>query len=188
LASSKLEPMSVSQEFQDRVARVEGLVQKLESSADPATRSTARELIQCLMELHGTGLERILEMVAGRGEAGTELIDSMGRDELVGSLLVLYDLHPEDFETRVMRALDKVRPVLRERGAGVETIQVSESLVHVKITGAGSKELETAVREVLFECAPDAAEVVIEGGKGKASGQNFVPLSSLVPARVLASS
>jgi NifU-like domain len=173
--------MSVTQEFQERVARIEGLVHKLESSADPASRHTARELIQCLMELHGTGLERILEIVASRGDAGIGWIDSLGRDELVSSLLVLYGLHPDDFETRAMRALDKVRPMLRERGAGVEAQEVTESMLRVKITGAGSKELETAVRDALFECAPDAAEVVIEVGKGRASGSNFVPLSSLVP-------
>jgi len=133
------------------------------------------------MELHGAGLERILEIVASRGDAGVGLIDSLGRDELVSSLLVLYGLHPDDFETRVIRGLDKVRPVLRERGAGVETLAVTESLVHVKITGAGSKELETAVRDALFESAPDAGEVVIDGGKVRAGGSNFVPLSSLVP-------
>ena len=171
--------MSVTQEFQDRVARIEGLVQKLEASADPASRSTARELIQCLMELHGAGLERLLEIVAGSGDAASGLIDSVARDELVSSLLVLYGLHPDDFETRVMRALDKVRPVLRERGAGLEALAGSENMVRVKITGAGSKELEKVVREALFESAPDAAEVVIEGGKVRAGGSNFVPLASL---------
>lgn len=180
----------MTQEFQDRIARIEGLVQKLENSADPASRSNARELIQSLMELHGAGLERILETVASCGEAGAGLIDSLARDALVSSLLVLYGLHPDDFETRVMRALDKVRPALRERGAGIEALEVTESTVRVKITGAGSKELEKAVREALFESAPDAAEVVIEGGKGRpsesgrAAGSNFVPLSSLAPARV----
>jgi hypothetical protein len=171
--------MSVTQEFQDRVARIEGLVQKLEASADPASRRCAKELIQCLMELYGAGLERILEIVANDGDAGSGLIDSMARDQLVSSLLVLYGLHPDDFETRVMRALDKMRPVLRERGAGLEALAVSESTVRLKMTGAGSQELEKAVREALFESAPDAAEVIIEGGKGRAGGSNFVPLSSL---------
>jgi hypothetical protein len=171
--------MSAAQEFQERVARIEGLVHKLENSADPVARSSARELIQCLMELHGAGLDRILEIVASRGDAGVGLIDSLAGDALVSSLLVLYGLHPDHFETRVMRALDKVRPALRERGAGVEALVVTESTVRVKITGAGLKELEAAVREALFEGAPDAAEVIIEGGKGKPSGSNFVPLSSL---------
>jgi hypothetical protein len=133
------------------------------------------------MELHGAGLERILEIVANDGHAGSNLIDSMARDELVSSILVLYGLHPDDFETRITRALDKVRPALRERGAGLEALAVSESTVRVKITGAGSQELEKAVREALFESAPDATEVVIEGRKVRAGGSNFVPLSSLVP-------
>jgi hypothetical protein len=106
--------MTATQEFQERVARIEGLVKKLENGADPASRSTARELIQSLMELHGAGLERILEIVATSGDAGQGLIDSVARDELVGSLLVLYGLHPDNFEARVLRALDKVRPALRE--------------------------------------------------------------------------
>lgn len=171
--------MSVTEEFQERMARIEGLVHKLEASADPASRSTARELIQCLMELHGTGIERLLEIAASAGDAGPGLIDTMSKDELISSLLVLHGLHPYDFETRIQRALDKVRPVLRERGAGIEALELTESIVRVKITGAGSKELEKIVREALFENAPDAGEVVIEVGKGRAAGSNFVPLSSL---------
>jgi len=174
--------MTATQEFQERVARIEGLVKKLETSADPASRSAARELIQSLMELHGASLERILEIAATSGDAGQGLIDSIARDELVSSLLVLYGLHPDNFETRVLRALDKVRPALRERGAGVDALTVTESVLRVKITGAGSKELEMVVREALFEHAPDAVEVIIEGGKGRAGGSNFVPLSSLQTA------
>jgi hypothetical protein len=64
----------------------------------------------------------------------------------------------------------------------VEALTVTESVLRVKITGAGSKELEMVVREALFEHAPDAVEVIIEGGKGRAGGSNFVPLSSLQPA------
>lgn len=176
--------MSVTTDFQERIARVEGLVQKLENSGDPASRSSARELIQSLMELHGAGLERILEIVADKGEPGIALIDSMGQDELVSSLLVLYGLHPEPFETRVLRALDKVRSVLREHGAGLEDLAIAESTVHARISGAGSKELEKSVREALMECAPDATVVSIEGGKVRAGGSNFVPVASLLGSSV----
>ncbi len=31
------------------------------------------------------------------------IIDRLGRDPLVGSVLILYGLHPEDIETRVQR-------------------------------------------------------------------------------------
>src|SRR5262245_45820581 len=52
------------QAFQQRLEHLDGLLQAIEASADPAVRSSAREAIQTLMELHGAGLERILEIVA----------------------------------------------------------------------------------------------------------------------------
>ena len=167
------ESMPATQEFQERIGRIEGLVQKLESVADPDLKRTAKELMESLMELHGAGLERILEIVSG-----ANLVHLLAGDALVGSLLVLYGLHPDDFETRVRRGLDKVRPLLRSHGARIEVIAISETLVHVKIIGAGSSDLDTAVREAVIETAPDAAGVVIEG---KPAGQppGFVPLSSL---------
>jgi hypothetical protein len=75
------------------------------------------ELVQSLMELHGTGIGRMMEIVAESGESGLDVIDGFGRDELVGGLLLLYGLHPIPLETRVRQALDKVRPYLQSHGA-----------------------------------------------------------------------
>ncbi len=174
--------MSATQEFQQRAARIEGLVQKLETAADPALRATARELVQCLMELHGTGIERILEIVSSAREAGAGLLESLGHDELVSSLLVLYSLHPEDFETRVRRGIDKARQALRKRGVSLDVLSVDETLVHVKIIGLATEDLQTVVSDALSETAPDALNVVIEGGRQQAQG--FVPLSSLLASGV----
>jgi hypothetical protein len=173
--------MSVTQEFQERVGRIDELVRKLESSRDPNLRETARDLIQSLMELHGAGLERILEILSSAGgDAGAVIIDSLAHDELVSSLLVLYGLHPEDFETRVRRGLDKVRPVLRARGASLHEIEITGDRVRLKLGGSATKELQDAVREALLETAPDAAEVAIEGGVDRAQTSSFVPLTSLL--------
>jgi hypothetical protein len=118
--------MRDTKELKQQVGRIDALVQKLESSADPSTRGTALDLVQSLMEFHGAGLERILEIVSTTGgDAGAELVQSLAHDELVSSLLVLYGLHPEDFEARVRRGLDKVRPLLRSRGAGLEVIAIA---------------------------------------------------------------
>lgn len=170
--------MSATQEFQERAARIEGLVQKLEAAADPALRATARELVQCVMELHGTGLERILEIVSTARGAGAGLLETLGHDELVSSLLVLYSLHPEDFETRVRRGIDKARQALRKRGASLDVLTIDETLVRVQIIGAGTEDLQSVVRDALLETTPDASNVVIEGGKQQAHG--FVPLASIV--------
>ena len=97
--------MGVDKDFQKRVQKIGSLVQDLESIADPASRSAAKELVQSLMDLHGTGLERILEMVFESGESGPRIIDELGQDPLVSSLLILYGLHPDELQTRVERKL-----------------------------------------------------------------------------------
>jgi Fe-S cluster biogenesis protein NfuA len=171
--------MNETQEFKKRIGRIDALIQKLESIADPALRATAKELVQSLMELHGAGIERMLEIVSEAGPAGSSIIASMGRDELVTSLLVLYDLHPDNFETRVHRALEKVRPVLRLEGARIEVIAIAEGSVHLQIRGAPATDVRAAVREALFETAPDASDVVIEGGHERAASSSFVPLAVL---------
>ena len=132
------------------------------------------------MELHGAGLERILEIVSSTGgDAGAVLLQSLAHDELVSSLLVLYGLHPENFETRVRRGLDKARPFLRSRGASLDVVAIEADQVRLKINGPASAEFEEAVREALLETAPDAVDISIEGGVGRAPSSSFVPLTSL---------
>jgi len=173
--------MRAIQEFQEHIGHIETLVQKLESARDPALRETGRDLIRSLLELHGAGLERVLEIISTTsGDAGAAIIEALAKDELVSSLLVLHGVHPEDFETRARRGLDKVRPVLRSRGAGIEIIALAGDRIHVKIQGAGSKDLEEAIRGALLETVPDAAEIVIDGAAEKARSPNFVPLASLL--------
>jgi hypothetical protein len=174
--------MRETKEFQDRVGRIEGLVEKLESTADPALRRVARELIEALMDLHGAGLEQILEIVSQSGEGGSALVQLLSHDQLIGSLLVLHGLHPEDFETRVRRGLDKVRPMLRAQGARVDILAIGDGTVSVKVIDDGRSNLEPTVREALLEAAPDASHVSIEGGKPAGNTSGFVPLSSLRPA------
>src|SRR5579862_2216921 len=103
------EPMSVEQEFHQRIQSVEQLIGKIDEAADPALRATVRELVQIVMDLHGAGLERMLELIRAAGEGGAGIVAHMGRDELVGSLLVLHGIHPANLETRVEQALEKAR-------------------------------------------------------------------------------
>jgi hypothetical protein len=167
--------------FHDRIGRIEGLVQKLEASPDPALRRSAKELVESLMELHGAGFERMLEISS---EAGAGIVDAFGNDPLVSSLLILYGLHPDGFEIRVRRALEKVRPLLRAEDAHLDAIAIGETTVRVKIVGSESRKLEEAVREALLESAPDATEVIIEGTslKGNGRASDFVPLTALTGA------
>jgi hypothetical protein len=188
--------MRDTQAFREQIGRIEELVQDIESTADPAMRATAKELVQSVMDLHGAAIERILEIVTKAGEPGTRIVASLGADELTGSLLVLYNLHPEDFATRVHRGVERAQQVLVRRGAVVHLLAIGDSTVQLKIDtnghncGSTTAELQSIIRGELFEAAPDATEIMIDPAQSE-SASGFVSLDSLQvrngtgPTRVL---
>jgi len=172
-------------EFRERVQRIGGLVQEIETIADPAVRASTRQLVQSLMELHGAALERALELVAEAGDPGMSIIDRLGRDPLVSSVLVLYALHPEDLDSRVLKALERVKPQLRKQGCEVELLALSEGVVRLRVQtgehtyGSTAKTAQATLEEAIYDAAPDLVSLSIEGLDGKpASG--FVALDKLI--------
>lgn len=161
--------MKGKKEFQQRLQKIEELVQTIESAADPNVRSGAVELMQSLMEMHSTALERILEIVFESGPQGGAVIDELARDEMVESLLLLYGLHPLDLESRVMAALEKARPNLHSHGAEVELLGIDDGVIHLRLQGgagggcgSSAGTLKTAVEEAIYESAPDITALEIE--------------------------
>jgi hypothetical protein len=152
----------------ERVRRIEDLVRRVENIADAESRQTALSLMEAILELHGAGLERIMEISFDAGESGKAVIRRFAGDSLIASLLVLHGLHPDDLETRVTHALGKAR-------VDAELMGVFDGVVRVRLTGSGCG-LKEAVETVLREAVPDAAEVVIEESL---PSNGFVPLSSL---------
>ena len=177
--------MAEDKDFQKRVQRISGLINELDSIVDPAARSTAKQLIQLLMELHGTALERMLEVTFASGEPGKKLIDQFGRDSLVSSLLVLYGLHPDDLETSVTRAVERLKPSLRKQGAELEIVSMNNGTVRLRVStngrvcGSTTQVLTATVEEAVYEAAPDVTQVVVEGLEEKPTS-TFVPLGKLV--------
>src|ERR1700722_12578994 len=118
--------MAQNAAFQKRIQRLGELVEQIESAADPNVRAMAKELLECLMALHGGALERILEIASESGGPGEVLIRKCGADDLVGSVFLLYGLHPDGLQTRVMRALEKSRPFLESHSANAELVSIRE--------------------------------------------------------------
>ena len=119
-----------------RIEQIEDLVLTLETGPEANLRGVARELVQALMEFHGAGLERVLEILRRRGDADATM-DQLAQDELVRSLLLLYGLHPVDVESRVREALDKTRPYLRSHGGNVELLSVeADGSVRLRMQGS----------------------------------------------------
>ncbi|HEX5733021.1 MAG TPA: NifU family protein [Blastocatellia bacterium] len=176
-------------EFQQRIQRIDALVRKVETLADAEARATALELFQTIMDLHGAGLERMMEIVFDGTEAGGELIDKFARDDLVASLLLLYGLHPLDLEERVIEALEQVRPSLRSHGATVELLGVRDGVVRVRIEkssngcGSSAQGLKQAVEEAIYGKAPDIAGLEVEGGMEPTFSSGLVKLAGLSSKR-----
>lgn len=157
------------QEHNRLAARIETLVQEVAAFSDPHVRATAQELVQALLGMYGEGLARLLEITVETEATGLALIDTFAEDELLSSLFLLHGLHPLDIETRVMQALDEVRPYLKSHGGNVEFVKVEDSIAYLRLEGSchgcpGSTiTLKLAIEEAIYKAAPDLDGLQVEG-------------------------
>ncbi|MGH9397850.1 MAG: NifU family protein [Terriglobia bacterium] len=175
--------MGEERAFQQQIQQIEQLIARLDGAGDPSLRDAAKTLVQLVMELHGAGLDRIMEMISQAGEEGEQLMERFDHDELVRSLLLLHGLHPLDLEARVQRAVETVLPLLRSRGVEVKLLGVAEGVVRVRLDGSlngcGAQSIKSAVEDAIYEAAPDLAGLVVESGT-EAQPVAFVPLAKLL--------
>ncbi len=157
------------QEHHHLAARIETLIQEIAKFPDPHARATAEELVQALLDMYGEGLNRLLELTAGTEASGLALIDTFADDELLSSLFLLHGLHPIDIETRVIQALDEVRPYLKSHGGNVDLVKVENGIAHLRLEGSchgcpgSSMTLKLAIEEAIYKAAPDLSELQVEG-------------------------
>ena len=162
------------------VARIDELVREVESLPDANARALAVELIRGVLELHASALDRIMEIVSEAD--ATPIMEAMAADDLVSSVLNLHGLHPEDMETRIHRALDKLRGIFQARGAEVALTGIAEGVVTVRYSsaraasGAAVREL---IEDAMFQAAPEITRLVVEG-LTEMREPGFVPLSQLL--------
>lgn len=180
--------MAESKDFREDIQRIGGLVQEIESIADPAVRAATKNLVQSLMDLHGAAFERTLEIAADAGDPGMNIIDRLGRDSLVSSVLILYGLHPEDIETRIAKAVERIRPQLRKQGCEVELRSASGGVIRLHVEtgshtcGSTAKTVQATLEGAMYDAAPDLTSLAIEGLEEKPAA-GFVGLEKLLGAR-----
>ena len=163
-ASSRKERHVEQPSVREASERIEVLLDELEQGAPPAVMGRIEELLQCVLSLYGAGLERVLETV------GPEQVRRLADDELVGNLLVLGGLHPDDVDTRVQRGarpgpalprLARGRSVAlrrRRRRRGAPPARGS-------CDGCPSSALtvKSAIEDAISVAAPDVVAVEAEG-------------------------
>ncbi|MER6124182.1 hypothetical protein ABT173_16310 [Streptomyces sp. NPDC001795] len=144
--------------------RIEEVLDRLAATGDPAVSEAAEELVRALMEFYGAGLARLLDLLPPGGP-GAALLG----DELVASLLVLHDLHPEDRDTRIARALNGVR----DHDLDVVDFDETTGTLRLRVAasggcgcGGGATAARQAAEQALACFAPEVTvvEVKPEGG------------------------
>jgi len=170
-------------EFQAHTQQVERLVQRANALPDENARATALELLQAVMDFHGSVLSRIVELLSGSEEHRASL-SRLTTDPLICGLLVLYDIHPVPLEQRLAEAIENLRPHLQKQGAGVELLAIGDNGVRVKVQSrrnglvASPEKIRGRVERAILEAVPEIAHVTIEG----LAPAGFVPLDQIQTA------
>ena len=184
--------------FAERMGHIDGLVGELAQLPDAVLRGRMEELVGAVLELHGDALRRLLELVADQADGGAALFAQLAADELVRSVLLVHDLHPQSLRQRVETALESVRPIMHGHKGDVELLGIEDDVVRLKLLGScegcPSSELtmKAAVEKALYEAAPELAGIEVEGMTPPPPGppviECLVPLPMASPRAAIAGS
>ncbi len=161
----RLTTMPIPAEFQQRLESIERLLGEVESEADPSLRATVQELVQTVMDLHGAGLERMLELIRASGDGGESIIHKLGRDELVSSCWSCTGFIRWISKRELRRPwIRQARACARTKGRS-ELLSIRDGAVRVAAprqwaqnsNGCGStaQALKEMVEEAVYRSAPD---------------------------------
>jgi Fe-S cluster biogenesis protein NfuA len=181
-------------EFPEKLLQLGQLIAQFDQMPENPQKAAGMKLVQLLMDVHGAGLDRIMEIICENEIIGPAIIEKLGQDSITGSLLLLYSLHPDDLETRVKKAIERIRPRLRKVSYSVDLTRVNEGTVEVRVTstssghtcGSTAKDVRAIVEEGVYELAPDVTSLEIRGLEEPANA-GFVTLESLMGHSLVAS-
>lgn len=190
-ASSAMPADQTRRDLQSRLVRIEELIKAVEAIGEEKIRAQTRELVEALLEMQGSAVERMLEIIFASGAEGQTIIDQLGRDELVSSLLLVHGLHPLDLESRVRLALEKVAPRLAQHGGSVDLLGVTqEGVVRLRLEGnchgcpSSLLTLKFTIEEAIYAAAPDVISLEVEGTHEEAGANGIAPKYTECPLPV----
>lgn len=166
---------------------VEDALAEIGRLGDDNVRDRVEDLVSTLVEFYGSALERVMELVHERGDTG--LVHALGDDPLVGSVLVVHDLHPLSTEQRVRVALDKVRPYLGSHAGDVDLIAVADDVVRLRLAGScngcpsSTVTVKLAIEKAIQDVAPEIVDIQVDGVVDDAEigpgGHKLLPLTAV---------
>lgn len=148
---------------------LEELIERLDQLEDGAGRESARQLVEVILDLHGIALARLISVVAG-ADGGSAIMARLSEDDRVRPLLLLHGLHPEDVETRVRRAAERLTPHLGVQGLRLEVAQVTNGTARLRVLPSEGVSVKSSllltlpmeIERAIIEAAPDLDAVEID--------------------------
>jgi Fe-S cluster biogenesis protein NfuA len=171
-------------DLRGRIGRIEFLIAELERCPDRTAQAQARAVVGAVLDFHGAALASLLGHVTAAGAPGRAILEALGRNELVSSLLLLHGLHPDELEVRVARALEEVRPKLRAHGGDVELIGLDRGVVRLRMKGSchgcpsSTLTLTQSIETAIYNAAPDVSAIEVEHAAVSA-GEAIPPLVTI---------
>ena len=155
---------------QQALHRIEELIRALDAHPDPSAKETARELLALVLDLHGIGLAKLMGIVT-TAEGGTAILARLVENEQVQAMLLLHGLHPDGLDTRVRRAVDRLRPHLGVHGLRLDVVEIASGIVRLRLHGSGAATIKAPllwtlpgeIEGAVVEAAPDVQKIQIDG-------------------------
>jgi Fe-S cluster biogenesis protein NfuA/nitrite reductase/ring-hydroxylating ferredoxin subunit len=176
------EASTVREHPEDLVARVQELQAALDAADDSPARRLVEELVAAVVQMYGSGLERIFDGLFAAGADSERLALSLAEDALISTLLLIHDLHPVPLEERVQSALDSVRPYMESHGGNVELLGLEQGIAKIHLRGscsdcsASAVTLELAIKQALEDAAPDLEGLEVIGVASQTMGGAGLPM------------
>ncbi len=183
--------MANSTDLRESGARIEALLDA-SAAGGPVAKERAEELVRLVVDLYGSGLERLLDILDEAGALNQGLLRRLADDDLVAGLLLVHGLHPDTVVDRVERALIQVRPYLGSHGGDVELIEVSaDGVVQLRMLGScdgcasSAATLKLAVEGAIEAAAPEVTRIDVQQSgddrtrSDRGSTAGFIPIDAL---------
>ncbi len=168
---------------------LEALFRRAEAHPDSAVRELALDLSEAVMHLHHEALLRIVVLLKNV-PGGADVLEVLKGDQVVGPLLSehrLLDDASKALESRVIEALERVRPYMHGHGGDVELLQVRDGVARLRLQGAchgcasSTLTLKMGVEQILRDAVPELAGIEVEGLPDP--GPGFISIETLHEAK-----